>query len=102
MIPCVLTGQVKRLADLLQLNPHCESPRLKTGRMFTGRLHIYRNKLPGRGLGTLATLYFPFAFTVNMFAENLSSALSFISFQGLLVFLVSAVGGSAGAVRVRK
>lgn len=67
MCPCVLTGQVKRLTDLLQLRPHCADC------TFEGLNFLVKDEAHWLHC-------FPSAFTVNIFVENPSSTVSFIFF----------------------
>lgn len=54
--------------------------------MFAGRLHIWGNKLPRRGPDSTLSVPLCVPLPLNMFVEDLSSAVSFISFQGLLIY----------------
>lgn len=54
--------------------------------MFAGRLHISGNKLPCSGPDSTLSVPLCVPLPLNMFVEDLSSAVSFISFQGPLVY----------------
>lgn len=69
--------------------------------MFAGRLHICGNKLPRRGPDSTLSVLLCVPLPLNMFVEDLSSAVSFISFQGLLI-LWCLVAGLSRMVCVRK
>lgn len=63
--------------------------------MFAGRLHIWGNKLPSKVPDSTLSVPLYVPLTLNMFVEDLSSAVSFISFQGPLI-LWCLVASSAG------